>query len=336
MLLNDEKIKELLNEFNIVSFSTKRMIDSSHDESDIRENYIIDNKYVLRVNSFEVMTNERIIEINNLVDKYLTIKIESPKFIRNKYGDYVIKKEGYVIYLSEYLDYPLADDLPDLKVKLVDERIDFISRFANKYKNVDLVETKSMYSLFDLAPYDIPLGIDEKQQNCDELMETLTSLGETRLANQISDFNSNIRIKLKKVYKTLPRCVFQGDENFSNICVKDNHIVGLFDFNMYGTDVIANYLANIAFQTKYRYDKEFEEINKNDLLNLIVNDFRNFTDRIEREYSFEVEEKKAYKLYAKLVMVFSFCNVKAFIYYLKNEHKDKCLKLLNGLISLDL
>ena len=52
--LDRKEIQQILIGFGIKSFEQLEMIDSSHGENDIRHNYIIDNKYVLRVNSAKV------------------------------------------------------------------------------------------------------------------------------------------------------------------------------------------------------------------------------------------------------------------------------------------
>ena len=65
--LSEVEIEELLKQYGINSYEEYEMIDSSHGESDIRHNYIIDKKYVLRINSAKVMAEERIKELNILI-----------------------------------------------------------------------------------------------------------------------------------------------------------------------------------------------------------------------------------------------------------------------------
>ena len=104
-----------------------------------------------------------------------------------------------------------------------------------------------MYSLFDLSPFDKAEGIDEKQQNFNSLCGSLRGIGETALAERLEKTHALIRGKLKAVYKALPRCVFQADENLSNVLVdREHHLAGLIDFNLAGTDVCVNLIANNA------------------------------------------------------------------------------------------
>ena len=69
--ISKKELEELLIQFDINSFEEYEMIDSSHGERDIRHNYIIDKKYVLRINSAKVMTEERIKELNILINRGL-------------------------------------------------------------------------------------------------------------------------------------------------------------------------------------------------------------------------------------------------------------------------
>ena len=70
-------------------------------------------------------------------------------------------------------------------------------------------------------------GVDEKQDNFDRLISLLRSEKEDGLANRLEARHADIRRKLKAVYRKLPRCVFQGDENFSNVLIDDQqHFVG--------------------------------------------------------------------------------------------------------------
>ena len=82
----------------------------------------------------------------------------------------------------------------------------------------------------------------------ESLIEVLESLEEVDLACELRKKNTVLKKELKKIHESLPCCVFQGDEIFFNLCINGKgKICGLFDFNMAGTKVIANYLANTAF-----------------------------------------------------------------------------------------
>lgn len=330
--LTKQELIDLLKEYGIEESVTYEMIDSSHGDDDMRLNYIINQKYVLRINSASVMSDERLRELNSLITRYNEIGLKAPYFIADENGHFLHQNHGNYVYLSEYLNETIADDVKgDNFETLVDERLRLVARYAQMYKNVDLIQTRSMHSLFELSPYDLPQGIDEKQDNLNELVETLKEVGEIELAEQFIIENEKIRKELLSVYKTLPCCVFQGDENFSNVCVDDDqHIIGLFDFNMSGTDVNANYLANLAFQGRFFYrENVFDESNAEELYNKVLNSFKQATELIEQYYLFTEDERKAYYLYAKIVLISGYVNVSAFQYYLKKlEYRTEVISLL--------
>ena len=86
-------------------------VDSSHGEDDVRHNYIVDKKYVLRINSAKVMTEDRLAELNSLIERYRSFGMQAPLFLKAATGQFVVEQEGKYCYLSEYLDLPLAEDV---------------------------------------------------------------------------------------------------------------------------------------------------------------------------------------------------------------------------------
>lgn len=332
MKLTDEAVREVLGLFGIADYDRAACIDSSHGEGDIRCNYIIDRQYVLRVNSAHIMTDARLAELNALVARYRDFGLEAPLFLQTADGRFTVEREGMLCYLSEYLDRPLADEVKHrCREQLIEERAVLVARFAQRFKNVDLVDTRSMYSLFDLSPYDQLTGVEEKQENLEQLTAELTAAGEVELADRLTRCNEDIRRQLRAVHWTLPRCVFQGDENFSNLCVDgQDHIVGLFDFNMSGTEVIANYLANIAFQGNFFFTDEIMETRTaEEIYQMVMDAYRRNTELICQHYRFTGEELTAYRLYSGIVLLSGYCNVQAYCAYLKEEAtRDKVTALL--------
>ena len=337
-----DKIAEILREYGIPAAGEYRMVDSSHGEDDIRHNYIIDNRYVLRVNSAQVMTEQRLADLNPLIARYNDFGIRAPYFIRGIDGHFLRQQYGNYIYLSEYLNIPTADALfekyPERKEDLKEQRLVMVARFAEQYKNQGLVATHSMYSMFDLAPYDVPYGVDDKQQNLDALTADLRELGETALASQLVAENERIRNKLLPIYRELPHCVFQGDESFSNVCVdKDGVICGLFDFNMSGTDVNANYLANVAFLGRFVLDDDiFDTHDAAWAFAEILAGFRRSTKVIAQHYHFTEPEWEAYLLYAKIVMFSGWANASTFQEFLKKPaYRASCIALMRMILHWD-
>lgn len=82
-------------------------MDSSHGETDIRRNYLIDRKYVLRVNSAPVMTEARLAELNTLIGRYRAFGLEAPLFLKAADGRFLTALDGNTCAFLEYLEqYP--------------------------------------------------------------------------------------------------------------------------------------------------------------------------------------------------------------------------------------
>ena len=321
--------------FGIDSANDIKLIDSTHDEADIRLNYMIDKKWVLRFCNPSSMDENRMAELDRLISRYIDFGLVCPRFIADGAGKYLHPWENLICYLSEYIDLPLASDLqlePEAEAALCGEVRSSVAAFANKYKNIDLSETFGMYSLFDLSPFDMPEGIDEKQQNFNKLIEILQSGNENALVDKLIKRHEAVRTELKAVYKALPRCVFQGDENFSNLLVRDGHFAGFIDFNLAGTEVIVNQLANLA-SPDYE-ESEKEPIGAKTRLDHAVKGFRESMAHMFAHYEASEAERRAAALYAWIVFVVRwpiFCYFKAVI---KGELRNEILELIDLIAEL--
>lgn len=299
-----------LSKFGIGSANTMKLIDTTHDAQDVRLNYVIDKKWVLRFCNAPDMTEKRMGELNRLIERYRAMGIICPAFIADDNGKYLHPWKQFLCYLSEYIDRPLASD-----VKLNDEEqlrfqvAENVALFAETYRDVDLSETMGMYSLFELSPLDIPNGMDEKQDNFNLLIRLLRNEGEDDLAARLEIRHTDIRGKLKAVFRELPRCVFQGDENSSNVLIDDaQQFVGFIDFNLAGTEVIVNQLVNLA---GFDYDeKQPGPEGAEARLDCAIRGFHERISRMLRVYHTTEKERQALIWYAWIVMVAqwpSFC-----------------------------
>ena len=89
-----DTVRELLRLFGADSVQTVEFTDSSHGDSDIRHNYLIDRKYVLRINSAPVMTDRRLEELNRLIERYREFGMHAPKFLKAKDGRFIVERDG--------------------------------------------------------------------------------------------------------------------------------------------------------------------------------------------------------------------------------------------------
>lgn len=331
------EVGHILSEYGIDDYKECQEINSSRGEEDQRWNYVIDKKYVLRFNSSNVMTEERIKEINELVLRYREEGIICPLFIVSNSGLFVFKWNLMYCYLSEYLDVSLASERKLSNAERLDLEIkEFTAAFAQKYKNVGISDTMSMYSLFELCPYDKEAGIDEKQDNLNELLQEIRALGNAELAGKLEEKNAVVRGQLQSFYLCLPRCVFQGDENFTNVLVdREEHFIGLIDFNMSGTDVIVNYLANIA-----GFDTEEENLLEGEaeiILEKMIAGYKKRMQRLFEKYFADELERKAAAFYAYIVLISAYPNMECYQYYLRHEEtREKMMAVLDCMADLDI
>ncbi|MDE7213376.1 MAG: hypothetical protein K2N42_02225, partial [Anaeroplasmataceae bacterium] len=162
-----------------------------------------------------------------------------------------------------------------------------------------------MWSISDLAPLDVE--IDEKQENLNTLVSVLEESGEKDISNRLIHFNLRNREAIKKVYKKLPRCVIQGDLNWSNILVNENHFIGLIDFNMSGTEVNINHFC--AETNREISLDEFKKHSASELYDLVIQEQNKGLDIIFEEYSLNDLEKASLENYRNIVLISQYPNV---------------------------
>ncbi|MDU4327073.1 MAG: phosphotransferase [Clostridium celatum] len=246
-MFSNNDIRNICNSYGVDFKQISNVIDTSHDEDDKRYNYIIDNKYVLKITNFVAITERFLEDISRLIERYISIGVYCPNIIRNKMGTltYEFIKEGkkYTCYMEEYALYNFYKEGELIDYDFKKTVIKHIGELARNFTNVDLSNNRSMWSLIELGPFDI--DIDEKQENLDNLIKKLKEKGYNKLASKLVDENIKARNKIELSLNELPRCVYQGDLNYSNILVDDNdNFVGIIDFNMFGTEVNINCFLN--------------------------------------------------------------------------------------------
>lgn len=72
-----------LSKFGIEGANTIKLIDSTHDAIDVRLNYIIDKKWVLRFCNAPDMTEKRVWDLSRLIERYQAMGFKCPAFIAN-------------------------------------------------------------------------------------------------------------------------------------------------------------------------------------------------------------------------------------------------------------
>ena len=281
-----------------------RIIDSTRN-GDYRLNIIIDNRYVLRIND-PVISEQRLSEISVLTDKYSKSGIKAPCLIRNKKGLFLTQYGERVCYLSEYIDYPSLSQCKNVNLEnIYREVFGFIGRFAERYRDQDLMSVNSMWSLIDLAPLDS--GIDEKQENLNSFAAFLHEKGYQELTERVNVFNLSRRERIRNVYKKLPRCSIQGDLNWSNILVDKGHFAGLIDFNMAGTEVNVN--SFICETNPFMEETEFLDAEVSELYEKIIKTQNERLNVIFENYHMNELEKAVIEDYRSITLISRYPNV---------------------------
>lgn len=330
-MLDNREIQNILDHFGLTFQSVTKLYDTSHSEDDKRLNYILDDRYVLKVNSVGAMWEQRLQEISRLIARYRSIGIYCPALIPTMAGplSYNWKKDGkeYTCYVEEYAIYPLLEWGQEHNRREVVEHLGIL---AAKYTGVDLSETKSMWSIIDLAPLDV--DIDEKQENTNTLVAALREAGYPDLAQQVDDLNNMARSRIMTVFADLPRCVFQGDLNTSNELHQDGHFVGLIDFNLSGTDVNINVFLNET--NGFPDEVEFDKMTVPEIVAKMDTEQADTLSVILRHYAMNDAEKYAFPYYKRIVDLFQYPDVCEMVKWLKDEaRKDKCVELIQALVE---
>lgn len=325
------EIQEIMSHFGLSVQSVTNFYDTSHNDEDRRLNYILDDKYVLKINSVGAMWEERLQEIHRLICRYRSIGVYCPDLLSALDGtlSYAWQKDGkeYTCFVEEYAIYPVLGWETEHDRK---EVIEHLGVLASRYTGVDLSETKSMWSIIDLAPLDV--DIDEKQENTNALTEALRKNGYNELAAEVENFNAMLRKKIMVVFAKLPRCVYQGDLNSTNELHKDGHFVGLIDFNMAGTDVNINVFLNET--NWFPEEAEFDSLSVEEIIAKQDAEQDEELAVILRHYTLSDIEKYAFPYYKRIVDMFQYPDVCSMVEWLNSDiRRKKCAALIKALVE---
>ena len=330
-MLEITEIQEIMSHFGLSVQSVTNFYDTSHNDEDKRLNYILDDKYVLKINSTVAMWETRLQEIHRLISRYRSIGVYCPDLLPTLDGtlSYTWQKDEkeYTCFVEEYAIYPVIGWGKEHDRK---EVIEHLGVLATKYTDVDLSETKSMWSIIDLAPLDV--DIDEKQENTNALIEALRKNGYDALAIRVDSFNKMLREKILAIFTALPRCVYQGDLNSTNELHKDGHFVGLIDFNMAGTDVNINVFLNET--NWFPEEAEFDSLSVEEIIAKQDTEQYDALSVILRHYKLSDIEKYALPYYKRIADMFQYPNVCSMVEWLNNDaRKDKCAVLIEAMLE---
>lgn len=335
-MLTFTEIRDILRHFGLSAQGVSAFLDTSHEAEDTRLHYILDDRYVLKLASPGVIWEARLQELRRLIGRYRAIGVYCPDLLTAPDGtlSYRWARDGreFVCFVEEYARFPaLGEDAPYSRREVVEH----LGLLAAAYTGVDLSATWSMWSLFALSPLDAAAGVDEKQQNADALTAALRRNGLSALAERVEAQDRLLRAPLAAVFETLPRCVYQGDLNRSNLLYRDGHFAGLIDFNMAGTDVNINVFLN---ETSWVPEAaELDTLSVPELRARQTAEQDALLAVIFRHYALNEAERRALPLYRRIVELFQYplvCRMEAWLD--DASRRDKCAAWLEAMLTAPL
>ena len=331
LLREPDRLREILAPFGLGFETVTRFVDSSHDDEDVRLNFILDDRYVLKLHSQQSVWEGRLQEIRRLIDRYRSIGVYCPQLIQTENSALCVpfEMEGrhFNCFVEEFAKHPFCteDSIPDRA-----EIVEHLGVLASRFTDVDLSDVYSMWSILDLSPLDRSFGKDEKQENAELLIDTLCTDGVFQLAQIVLNVNRSLREKIAARFRELPRCVFQGDLNCSNVLVENGHFAGLIDFNLSGTDVNINVFVNET--NWFPEEEEFDRMTLHELLEAMESRQADLLNVIFRHYSCNALERDLLPVYRTICDLFQYPNVCAMRKWLREENrKAKAAALLLAL-----
>ncbi len=333
--MTGEQIKEIALQFGIIYEKVTGFCNTSHGDQDIRWNFMLDNRYVLKINSRRSMWEARLQEISRLIGRYQSIGLYCPGLIPALSGalscQYSVMGQAHTCFMEEFAPYPLYEWEAELDRTVL---VEHLGMLASRYTGVDLSATRSMWSIIDLAPLDT--DVDEKQENADMLIKTLNEQGYHALAEQLNMLNQDLRTRIKADFDLLPRCVYQGDLNTSNMLHDDeNHFVGLIDFNCSGTDVNINVFANET--AWFPEPEDFDRMTVARILSKMDAEQAQNMRPILKHYTLNELETQLLPYYRRIVELFQYPNVCSVVKWLKdNTRREKAAELIQSLVTKEL
>jgi len=330
-----DEIVQYSKEFNIECTEVGQLIDTSHGDHDQRYNYPINDSYFMKITNDSSMTKEYLEDINRLHDRYDSIGVYCPRLKRHKNNDllYEFEKEGftYKCYVEEKAKFETSPPREHVDYEFKKEVLVHVGKLANKHSNLDLSDTMSMWSLIELAPHNIDR--DEKQENFDSLIECLEASGYQDTVKKLLDMNERSRFIIKEAMKTLPRCVYQGDLNNSNVLIDDQgSFSGLIDFNLSGTEININCFLNEAMY--FIKEDDFETLSGKEIYNKTKIIQADLFSAITSHYALNHEEMEMIKDYNKIIYSSFWPNVTLMKHIIEEgQYKDKVIEFLECVIQ---
>lgn len=330
-MFSKTEIKEICRQYNLECHAIGDLIDTSFNDKDQRYNYEINERYFLKINNSPEKTEGFLEDIMTLVDRYKSIGVYSPCLYKTSQGRYgytiEVGPNKFTCHLEEKAPFRLCPSQEEVDYAFKTDMLAHVGKLASRYTNHNLSKQKSMWALGDFTKDHE--GVDEKQENFDDLILTLSKHGEDELVSKLTRENTALRRNINSAVDKLPKCVYQGDLNASNIVIDDHHrFRGVIDFNLFGTEVNINCFLNEAM---YFFEKEdFEVLSADEIYHKMMDTQNKLLSSILSHYTLNNDEKEVMKDYKKLIHLSFYPNVKLMIYFLdQKKHYKKVIDLVH-------
>lgn len=330
------ELKSICKNYNIDCISIGEVIDTSKGKDDKRFNYLINDAYFLKINNIKSKDEDFLSDINLLINNYKSIGVYCPILYKTNNNSFssIIEKDGikYTCHMEEKSPYPIRADQDEEDYQFKKDVLEHVGMLASDFSNKNLSKNKSMWSLIELSASDT--DVDEKQENFDDLLRCLNAEGYTNLVLKLNELNTTSRKNIKAAMKTLPRCVYQGDLNNSNIVVdKDGKFRGIIDFNMFGTEVNVNCFLNESMY--YLTKNDFDELSAEEIFAKMARIQDDLMSVITKHYKMNKYEMDIKKDYKKIIFTSFYPNVALMVKLLEHDiHTEKVVDLLSMFCEL--
>lgn len=325
-----EDIVEICSHFDVDCRDIGECIDTSKFDADQRYNYKINDAFFLKITSNKSINEKYLNDINRLISNYKSIGVYCPSLQetnKSKLSHEVVKgKYRFTCYLEEKSEYPLSEPQQEVDYEFKKQVLQHLGFLANKFTNINLSDIRSMWSLIELAPLDDE--IDEKQENFNNLMNCLKENNHTELMSRLLVLNDVCRKRIEGYMPKLPRCVYQGDLNNSNILVDDiGNFKGLIDFNLSGTEVNINCFLN---ESMYFFkEKDFVDLSAKELYLKMTDIQKQLLHVVTKNYKLNIDELEVMSDYNKVIYTSFWPNTTLMIRLIdEKKHSHKVIDLL--------
>jgi GNAT superfamily N-acetyltransferase len=285
--------------------------DNSHGDKDRRFTIIAEfagmGKIVIKAARNAFTTPERVAGWASLAQHYNALGIYAPRFLRNANGGYGSIVGGCCVYAEAFAKF--APDESINYEQSAEARLTALGKAAAH--PAPIVPWPAPYALYDKFDEN-----DDAPEIYDNGLRVIRRISEQfpqyagRAASIMREYERR-RTEFELVYRALPKAVFQADMNRSNLLYDNSRFVGLWDFNLSGTDAVLAY----AFYECFYYMTEAEsDIIKQGAVTVPIAEerLRRNLGYVARAYTFTDAEKASFGTYFNLAVPFWGANAEAY------------------------